>query len=120
MLKLFLDNTKNRNYTPALSTRHIFYFLTFDDISEKPDELHVKGKYYSPEPLESPAAQGIGYSAIMFMIIFLVCIVLLDLATICKDFRRLRQNLKHFMKKSSTPGSSKQDLHNITEDQDHH
>nr|WBU98467.1 C-lectin 9 [Lineus ruber] len=67
--------------------------------TKKPSKLETKGKKYVPEPLEATAAESIGYSALIFVIIFLILIFLLDLTTIWKDIRMMKYNCRHFMKR---------------------
>ncbi|XP_064638640.1 E-selectin-like [Lineus longissimus] len=85
--------------------------------TKKPSKLETKGKKYVPEPKEATAAESIGYSALIFVIIFLILIFLLDLTTIWKDIRMLKYNCRHFMKRVNSNKTSKRaDLQPIPKD----
>jgi hypothetical protein len=67
--------------------------------------------------MESPEAQSIGISSVLFLIIFLVCVVLLDVATICKDLKIARNNLRNFSRRFNTKKKiSQNDLQPIAAD----
>ncbi|XP_074657347.1 CUB and sushi domain-containing protein 3-like [Tubulanus polymorphus] len=63
------------------------------------------GQKYDPPKTEAPSGETIGTVAITLIVIMVCLIILLDLATIARDFKLLKSNLKHMKKRFS--GSSK-------------
>ncbi|ESO93865.1 hypothetical protein LOTGIDRAFT_153339 [Lottia gigantea] len=55
-------------------------------------------KKFEPEPVEAPGSVGIGITVFAIFVTLIICIIILDVATLKPHFVYLRRNLKDFRK----------------------
>uniref|UniRef100_A0A1I8G0H6 Sushi domain-containing protein n=1 Tax=Macrostomum lignano TaxID=282301 RepID=A0A1I8G0H6_9PLAT len=61
----------------------------------------TSGKKFVPEPKEAGSAQSLGATVIVILVVFFTLIVVLDIATLSRDIKLLKQNIRRLKLKAS-------------------